>query len=55
MQTEMKITREEIGLIRPLEEKVKDLNASVSMIKGTLSSLEGGQKQQTANWTIWYN
>ncbi len=47
MQTEMKMIREEIGLIRLLEEKVKDLNTTVSMTEGTLSVLKGGQ--QTTN------
>ncbi|EFX76146.1 hypothetical protein DAPPUDRAFT_249439 [Daphnia pulex] len=44
MQMEMKLIREEIGLMKPLEEKVKDLKTTVRMIEGTLSVLEGGQK-----------
>lgn len=36
--------REEIGLMKPLEEKVKDVKTAVRMIEGTLSVLEGGQK-----------
>lgn len=54
MQMEMKLIREEIGLKKPLEEKVKDLKTTIRMIEGTLSVLEGGQKQHTANWINMY-
>jgi hypothetical protein len=44
MQTEMRMIREEIGLMKSLEEKVKDLKTTLRMIEGTLSVLERGQK-----------